>query len=120
MLPRWFLASAALPLLACGGEPPPPAAAPPADSSTITGTITPQTPAQHKLAHLKTPDGMITLVLDRTGDKPKYRIDGSPDIIELTQREERESWEHRLEGFYLVAPDGKRPFFLDVGGGITF
>lgn len=101
----------------CGGEKPP---ATPPTPPTITGTITAQTPAQHKLAHFTTADGMVGLVLDRTGDKPKYRVDGKPDIVELTQKEQREKWEHRLEGYFLVAPDGKRAFFIDEGGGITY
>jgi hypothetical protein len=86
----------------------------------VTGTIAPATPAQYKLAHFRTPDGMIGLVLDRTGDKPKYQVDGQNDIVELTQKAERESWEHRLQGYFLVDPKGKRAFFLDEGGGITY
>jgi hypothetical protein len=105
--------------VACGGEAPS-ASSPPASSATITGTITAGTTAQHKLAHLRTADGMVGLVLDRSGAKPKFQIDGKSDIVELTQKEQRESWEHRLEGYFLVDPAGARAFFIDEGGGITY
>jgi hypothetical protein len=78
------------------------------------------TPAQHKLAHFRTPDGMIGLVLDRSGAKPRFQVDGRPDIIELTQKAEHDTWEGRLSGYFLIDPAGKRPFFIDEAGGITY
>jgi hypothetical protein len=108
--------------VACGGESPP-AATPksaPAASADATGHIAPETPAQHKLAHFRTADGMIGLTLDRSGDKPKYQVDGQKDIVEMTMKPDRENWGHELQGYFLVAPDGKRPFFIDESGGVTY
>jgi hypothetical protein len=92
---------------------------PPASASAGANIIE-QTPAQHKVAHFRTSDGVVALVLDRSGDPPKYQLDGTADIVELTVKEDRESWGRRLQGYYLVAPDGRRPFFIDEEGSITY
>ncbi len=109
---------ALLGLVHCGGETPPPSA--PSAPVTVTGTVTGQTPAQHTLAHFRSPDGMVGLVLDRTGTKPKYQVDGKAEIVELTQKERRETWGGHLEGYFFTDPSGTRVFFIDEGGSITF
>ena len=81
---------------------------------------TDRTPAQHKLAHFRSADGVMGITLDRTGDKAKLQVDGQKDIVELTMASERSKWNGALEGFFFVAPDGKRPIFIDEGGGITY
>src|SRR6185369_7458868 len=47
------------------------------------------TQGQLKVAHYATGDGVVGLVFDRTGDKPKLRVDGEQDVLELTVEEER-------------------------------
>jgi hypothetical protein len=108
--------SGALFAVACGGSSPPPVAAAPAPSST--GTIRPLTQAQVNVAHYQTADGVYGLVLDRTGPKPKYQVDGQADIVELTMTDDRFGGD--LRGYYLVAPDGKRPLYISTGGGIAY
>ena len=102
--------------VACGGG------STPAQTTTPTkGDVSAdRTPAQHKLAHFRSADGMMGLTLDRTGDKAKLQIDGQKDIVELTMESERSKWNGTLMGFFFVAPDGKRPIFIDEGGGITY
>ncbi len=41
-----------------------------------------------KLGHYSSPDGSVGLVLDRTSDKPKIRMDGSKDIVEAFVEDE--------------------------------
>ncbi|MBX3208218.1 MAG: hypothetical protein KF764_24435 [Labilithrix sp.] len=76
-------------------------------------------PGMSRLGHFSTADGMIHLVIDRTGDKVKIRVDGSSDIIELTQDEVR-SRRGDLLGYAFIAPDGARMLFIDTGGGVSF
>jgi len=106
-----------LAIAACADATPPPPVAPTAPTS---GSVDTQTPAQHLLAHFRSADGMVALTLDRTGAKPKYQVDGSPDIVELTQKEQRETWNGHLSGYFFVDPKGERSFFIDEGGGVTF
>src|ERR1700722_12395949 len=112
-----LLGLAVLVLAACGGEAPPPqvATAPTASASAAPeGMLRPITQGQLKVAHYATADGRIGLVLDRTGDKAKLRIDGDADIVELTPEDDRFGWE--LRGTFLRAPDGKARIYLSAGG----
>lgn len=99
-------------LLACGSSPPPPASQPSASSAS-----TPQTEAQVSVGHFRSPDGMVGLVLDRTA-KPKLKVDGQNDIVELTQKEDRDHG--KLRGYFLEAPDGTHPIYITLGGGIRY
>jgi hypothetical protein len=101
--------------LACGGSSSP---ASPATAPTATGSIRQLTQAQNKVAHYASADGTLGLVLDRSGDKPKYRVDGAADIVELTMQEDRFGGE--LRGYFLVAPDGKRPIYITVDGSLKY
>jgi hypothetical protein len=80
--------------------------------------VVPSTEAQLMLAHFKTMDGMHGFTLDRSGTPIKLQVDGSADVIELTQAEDRYSGE--LRGYWLVAPDGKRPVYISKGGGLRY
>lgn len=71
-----------------------------------------------KLGHFTSADGMVRLVVDRTGEKAKIQLDGSNDVIELTSEEVRSRGE--LLGHAFIAPDGKRALFLSVHGGLIF
>lgn len=103
-------------LVACGETPPP--ATPPTPSATPDADLLHATPAQLKLAHFKSADGMHGFVLDRSGEPIKYQVDGSKDIVELTQDEDRKSGD--LKGYWLTAPDGSRPLYISTGGGIRY
>lgn len=118
MIERTSLALSLAALAACGSSPPRPTpATPTAPASSGTSTTLPQTEAQVAVGHFRSPDGMVGLVLDRTA-KPKLRIDGERDIVELTQQEDRDHG--KLRGYYLEAPDGKRPIYISTGGGIRY
>jgi hypothetical protein len=116
MIERTSLALSLLALAACGSTPPRPTPTP-APASSGSNSSPPQTEAQVSVGHFRSPDGMVGLVLDRT-DKPKLRVDGQRDIIELTQREDRDHG--TLRGYFLEAPDGKRPIYISTGGGIRY
>jgi hypothetical protein len=101
-------------LISCGGAST--SATPPPSSGTID--IRAVTPAQTKVGHFLSADGTTGLVLDRSGEKPKYKLDSGPDIVELTMQDDR--FAHELRGYFLVAPDGKRPLYITADGGIKF
>jgi hypothetical protein len=116
MIERMSLALSLLALAACGSTPPRTTAPTPAAPSGSSAAV-PQTEGQVAVGHFRSPDGMVGLVLDRT-DKPKLKVDGQSDIIELTQKEDREHG--RLRGYILEAPDGKHPIYLSTHGGIRY
>ncbi len=103
---------------ACGGaaKPPPPAAPAPASDDPVT--LTGATAAQVKLGHFVTPDGRHGFVLDRTGAKAKLQVDGSGDVIELTEEESRRHGD--LEGYKYLDPAGKTRLFISKGGGLKY
>ncbi len=103
-------------IFACGGQTPAQSAAAPAPA--VSGTVLPVTQAQIPVAHYRTADGVYGLVLDRTGGKPKLQLDGQKDIVELTLQEDRSAGE--LRGYFLVAPDGKRPLYITAGGELIY
>jgi hypothetical protein len=47
-------------------------------------------------------------------------VDGTKDIVELTQDEVRHRTNGQLFGYAFVAPDGKRRLFLGVDGDLTY
>jgi hypothetical protein len=109
--------------VACGGAPSPtPATSAKADAQAkdggekSDGTVRPITQGQLKVAHYATGDGVVGLVLDRTGARPKVRIDGEKEITELTMEEDRYGGERR--GWYLKAPDGKNVLYLSAHGSL--
>jgi hypothetical protein len=66
-----------------------------------------------RLGHYSSGDGLVGLVLDRTGASPKMRLDGGSDIVELTVRP--------IDGkgrLALKDPSGKTRLFIDQWGGV--
>jgi hypothetical protein len=92
----------------------------PAATSTgaVPGGFDAGKPAEWKLGHWVSGDGMVGLVLDRTGERPKVRVDGTADIVELTPAEDRFGGE--LRGYHLKSPDGTNVMYLSVSGGLTY
>lgn len=117
-----LLSTLAFMSVACGGGQTPPPAQPNSTSAKVAtgekgdGTLRPITQGQLTIAHYATGDGVLGLVLDRSGARPKVRIDGEKDITELTMEEDRFAGERR--GWYLKAPDGKNVLYLSKGGGL--
>jgi hypothetical protein len=106
---------------ACGGAQNPPAPA----KSGNTGEIRPVTQAQENVGHFKTADGVYGLILDRSGPKPKVKIDGQSDIIELTMIEDRVTRSGQgpagsLLGYVLLAPDRTKVLYIGVNGNIRY
>jgi hypothetical protein len=107
--------------VACGAASPAPvtAAKPdakPEKTEKSDGVVRPITDGQLQVAHYATRDGVLGLVLDRTGARPKVRIDGERDITELTMEEDRFAGERR--GWYLKAPDGRNVLYLGAHGNL--
>lgn len=108
-------------VIACGKT----ASAPPAATGTTKtdsaaksdGTVRPITQGQLRVAHYATRDGMLGLVLDRTGERPKVRIDGEKDITELTLEEDR--YGGRRRGWYMKTPSGSNMMYLGAEGNLT-
>jgi hypothetical protein len=61
---------------------------------------------------------MVGITLDRSGKPAKLKVDGQNDIVELTQKEDRDHG--TLRGYFLEAPDGKKPIYITTGGGIRY
>lgn len=103
---------------ACGGG----EAVPPPNNS---GSTTAGTAAKAdnkvpnmKLGHYSSRDGSIGLVLDRTGDKPKVKIDGSQDITEVFVEDELRSG--TVVGRKYRGPDSKLILLVSSDGDIEF
>ncbi|MFO0678010.1 MAG: hypothetical protein U0169_15855 [Polyangiaceae bacterium] len=101
-------------LAACGGAPEAGSTKTPDTASSAAATPA----AMSKLGHFSTADGMIHLVIDRTGDKAKIQMDGSPDVVELTQEEVRARQGGELLGYAFLKPDGTRALFIGTGGNL--
>lgn len=108
--------------VACGKAPSAPAPASPGATASkenaekSDGTLRPITQGQLKVAHYATGDGVLGLVLDRTGDRAKVRIDGEKEITELTLEEDRFAGQRR--GWYMKSPDGKNVLYLGASGNL--
>jgi hypothetical protein len=81
------------------------------------GVVRPLTQGQLDVAHYASADGLVGFVLDRTGPKPKFRLDGTTDIVELTLEEDRVGGE--LRGHFLVDPTGMRRLYLSRWGSLS-
>jgi hypothetical protein len=73
-----------------------------------------RTPAL-RLGHYSTGDGLHGLVIDRSGERPKIRIDGESAIIELTARPGDTSNTQKL-----VDPTGMARLVIDQHGGVVW
>ncbi len=106
-----ILCSCVLFAAACAGR----GASPTATTADATpGEPDDRTPAL-RLGHYSTGDGMHGLVIDRTGERAKIRIDGDAAIIELTARpgDSRDTQK-------LVDPTGKPRLAIDERGGVVW
>ena len=115
MIERKLLAFSLVVLGGCSSNPPIVAPLAPPASPSAGGA--PQTDAQVTIGHFRSPDGMVGLVLDRT-HKPKLKVDGQSEIVELTQKDDRDHG--TLRGYILEAPDGKHPIYITLGGSIRY
>lgn len=91
-----------------------PASAPSDDAVKVTGA----TPGQIKLGRFISPDGRRAIVVDRTGAKAKLQVDGSSEIVELTEAERRSRGE--FEGTDYVDPNGKTRLFISKFGSLAY
>lgn len=106
-------------LAACADKPVAPPPPPPVASAEVPAKPGPSLGHNKTLlGHYTSPDGMIGLVLDRTGDIVKIQVDKSPDIIQLTAKEDRKSGD--LVGNRFLSPDGKGVIYIGVRGGIDY
>ncbi|MCL2724642.1 MAG: hypothetical protein FWD69_09425 [Polyangiaceae bacterium] len=115
MRSSFALALVTVSIAACGGSKPPTdthPTSPPADTTAASTT------GQVKLGHFSTADGRHGFVLDRTGAKAKLKVDGTNDVIELTEEEVRTRG--GLDGYRLVDPSNKPRLFLSPGGLLTY
>lgn len=71
-----------------------------------------------RLGHYSSPDGFVALVLDRTGDKPKLRVDKSADIVELFVEDALDKGD--LVGHWMNGPDGGHWLFLGKDGDLGY
>jgi hypothetical protein len=71
-----------------------------------------------QLSHYSSPDGFIGIVLDRTGDKPKLRMDKANDIVELFVEDALKKGD--LIGHWMNGPDGKHWLFLSENGSLGY
>jgi len=113
-------------LTACGGNTPPATTTATGASSAApiaTGPGAPYddvfrkiTQGQIKVGHFASADGMVGLVLDRTGATPKVQMDGSKDVIELTVTSE--GVDTRVDKWLFLAPDGHAILWLTSSGNL--
>jgi hypothetical protein len=90
---------------------------PPKTAADEKAKDAPKVPGSH-LGHYASPDGFVGLVLDRTGDKPKLKIDKTNDVIELFLEDALDRG--NKVGTWMNGPDGKHWLFLSVEGGFGY
>ena len=74
------------------------------------------TAGQLKVSHYATADGMVGLVLDRSGAQPKLRLDGQRDVLELTV--EADGNYQTVDRWLFRGPDGQVRVLLDARSGV--
>lgn len=75
-------------------------------------------PPPSQLGHYASADGMVTLVVDRTGAQPKIRMDRESVITELFREEAKDKG--NVVGYWLNGPDAQHWFYLDTSGAFYF
>lgn len=97
----------------CGGG------ATPEGAKTAHATKSAEAP-EWKLGKYSTGDGMVQMVIDRSGEagKAKLQLAGSKDIVELTAEEVRERGS--LIGQVFKDPKGKAVLFVGTHGGLSY
>lgn len=111
-----FASAVVLGAVACGDKPTAPVAPPPPPSASAEAAKPPVNKAL--LGHWSTGDGSVGLVIDRTGDIAKVKIDKSNDIVQITPKEDRKHGD--LVGNRYESPDGKGVLYITVGGHVKF
>ncbi|MEJ7732167.1 MAG: hypothetical protein WKG00_23530 [Polyangiaceae bacterium] len=105
-------------LAACGGGATSPTTADdPSSTGGATGKAKDKVP-EWKLGHWSSPDGLVGMVIDRNGAKPKIKIDGQKDVVELHLEKHLDRGDSK--GNWLNGPDGKHWMFLGEGGQLAF
>lgn len=102
---------------ACGGSAQTTATPDSAAASDGTPKANAKVP-EWKLGHWSSPDGLVGMVIDRTGAKPKIQIDGQKDVVELFLEKQLDRGESK--GNWLNGPDGKHWMFLSEDGALAF
>lgn len=75
-------------------------------------------PPPSQLGHYASADGMVTLIVDRTGAQPKIRMDRESVITEFFVEEAKDKG--NVVGHWLNGPDAKHWFYLDNSGEFFF
>jgi hypothetical protein len=75
-------------------------------------------PPPSQLGHFASPDGMVSLVVDRTGAQPKIKMDKESSVTQFFMEEARDKG--NLVGHWLNGPDGKHWFYLGTSGEFYF
>ena len=94
--------------------------APPEGSHTAASPSKAAATPEWRLGKYSTGDGMLQMVIDRTGDagKAKLQVAGSKDIVELTASEVRERG--TLIGQVFKDPKGARVLFVGTHGHLVY
>lgn len=106
-----MLGAAAL-LTACGEASMPKAPATPSTPATESK------PPPSQLGHYSSPDGFVSMVIDRTGENPRIQLKGSSDIVEMFVEEALDRGE--MIGHWLNGPDGRHWMLFGKDGRIWF
>ncbi|RYG87021.1 hypothetical protein EON77_02810 [bacterium] len=104
-------------VVGCGGGESEGAKSPVQHSDTVN--VTAATPAQIKLGRFVSRDGRHAVVIDRTGAKAKIQIEGTTDVVELTEVENRRRGGD-LVGYDYFDPSGKKRLFISTSGSLSF
>lgn len=75
-------------------------------------------PPPSQLGHFASADGLVTLVVDRTGAQPKIKMDREAAITEFFLEEARDKG--NVVGHWLNGPDAKHWFYLGKSGEFYF
>ena len=75
-------------------------------------------PPPSQLGHYASADGMVTLIVDRTGAQPKIKMDKEPAIVEFFVEEAKDKG--NLVGHWFNGPDALHWFYLGKSGEFYF
>ncbi len=115
MTNRAILLVSSLALVCACGDQQTPAPKTPGVANTVEGQSKPP-PSQ--LGHYASPDGMVGIVVDRTGDAPKMQVDKTPGVLELLMEDAKDRG--NTVGTWMNGPDGRHWLFLSKDGGLWF
>ncbi len=90
---------------------------PPKSAADAPKTDKAKIPAS-QLGHYASPDAFIGFVLDRTGDKPKLKMDKTTDVVELFLEDALDKG--NKVGHFMNGPDGRHWLFLGENGAFGY